>query len=269
MVTQKEFDDALKSLTDTLANTDDIRSKMYDRAMALINNNIEMMQKSGKIDEVEARIDSYIMILATWNFAYFRYGIHEKYENFRTTLVELEKYVQQLTHENIRNIDLKDNDTRRLISKSYDLLAKDKLIRYTGAAKILHIRLPNLFIMWDQYIGGWGEMPEEMKRVCGVSEGRRKNGKDGDAYVTFLERMKMDFANIRFEGKNGHTFAKAIDEFNFVTITLPIQYKQICKKVETLKTKLNNEPSNRRLKKKLEGLIRKKAKFEASKGANI
>jgi len=36
----------------------------------------------------------------------------------------------------------------------YDSLSKIKVIEYTGAPKLMHLKNPDVFVMWDNYIRG-------------------------------------------------------------------------------------------------------------------
>ena len=84
---------------------------------------------------------------------------------------------------------------------------------YTGASKIMHLRNPKVFLMWDTKIRG--------------KRGYNIKGEDGDAYVDFLKKIQNSFSKIfhdidkmLLEGKNKNkTITKAIDEYNYVTIT--------------------------------------------------
>ena len=90
----------------------------------------------------------------------------------------------------------------------------------TAASKIFHIINPELFVMWDEAIrGGYG---------CSKGE--------GDQYVDFLRRMQRlaNYAICQIENEcgvsrgeviarlkcDGHTIAKALDEYNYVKFTL-------------------------------------------------
>ena len=62
--------------------------------------------------------------------------------------------------------------------------------------------------MWDGYI----------KRHYGF-------GNTAEDYVEFLRKMKEMFKDVDWKDKN-KSLAKAIDEYNYVTITLPEMAKQ-------------------------------------------
>ena len=92
--------------------------------------------------------------------------------------------------------------------------------------KLMHLRNRKLFVMWDGYIRG-----SDLKRKSYyenldiVKRGDWKIKRYGDKakdYVEFLKDMQKRFRHITFNEKS-RTFAKAIDEFNYINITCPIQ----------------------------------------------
>ena len=142
------------------------------------------------------------------------------------TLEEIWGNLQQLESEKLLEVNLCDEETRGLIRCCFDRVAKSnakKRNEATGASKILHIINPELFVMWDGAIrGGYGFS--------------RKYG--GKQYVSFLRRMQM-LANYAIEQVKrecdvsreeaitelkceGHTLAKALDEYNFVKFTMNV-----------------------------------------------
>jgi hypothetical protein len=74
------------------------------------------------------------------------------------------------------------------------------LVDQTGASKIMHFKQPELFVMWDTAIRRHYRVPT----VCTAED-----------YVEFLRCMRRTFGHLAWMPKD-RTFAKAIDEYNFV-----------------------------------------------------
>jgi hypothetical protein len=165
------------------------------------------------------KLEAYILILSTWNFAYFRY-INTKLdlENIKKTLKNIERQVRNLKEFNIRTINLIEH--AQDIINIFDKLSKNIFIKYTGASKILHLINPRLFVMWDDFISGHKKKDYYMKLeiIKFYKSGYPSFNKNGEGYLLFLMLMQYFFKNIKLR-KRGITFAKAIDEFNYIGIT--------------------------------------------------
>lgn len=168
-------------------------------------------------------IEGYLLILATWNFASFRYAVKEfDIDSFTDTMQYLGKYFDSIQDQTIKTINLVDyKDDIKII---FDTLSNIKGISYTGAPKIMHLKNPAIFIMWDTYIRG--EKPKKFYDYLEIKSSGywtyKKYLKNHDGYFNFLLDMQVKFKDVEFNQSN-KTMAKAIDEFNYVNITLPIQ----------------------------------------------
>lgn len=204
MITDEEFTEATKEF-DAIEK----RGSFYNMAISLINNNFE--------------IEAYFLILATWNFARFRYAVTDfDINGFKEKIKELNPYFNRLKDEDFRtiNFDKYEED----IKKIFVTLSSIKGVEFTGASKIMHLKNRSVFIMWDGYIKG-----EKIKRYYNelkiVKNGDWKIKRylnNPENYFQFLKDMQEMFKDINFQS-NEKTFAKAIDEFNYVNITLPIK----------------------------------------------
>jgi hypothetical protein len=175
------------------------------------------------------KTEAYVVILATWNFANFRYAVKNfDLTAFEGTLKSLEDNFEHLDGKEFRTADF--DALHEDIETIYNTLSAINGIRYTGAPKIMHLRNRNLFIMWDGYIRGL-KPKRYYENLAIVKRGNweiKKYGKRAEDYVEFLKDMQKRFAHINFI-ESEKTFAKAIDEFNYMNITLPIQ---IMEKIE-------------------------------------
>ena len=147
--------------------------------------------------------EAFLLMMATWNFARFRYAV-------RTfNLVEFEKKIKQLEPvfkkfygKDFKTINFDDYSSE--IKKIFNVLAGIKGIEKTGATKLMHLKDPKVFVMWDGYI----------RNYYGFKKGDYRD------YIAFLKLMQEKFENIK--PKSGRTPAKLIDEHNYITITRQI-----------------------------------------------
>jgi hypothetical protein len=204
MITNEEFAKATEEFDDI-----EKRGSFYKMAIDLINNNFEM--------------EAYFLILATWNFARFRYAVNDFDVNgFKEKINELNPYFNQLKDEDFRTINF--DKYKEDIKKIFVTLSSIKGVEFTGASKIMHLKNRSVFIMWDGYIKGEKAKKyyDELKIVKNGDWKFKRYWNDPEDYFQFLKDMQERFKNINFQN-NEKTFAKAIDEFNYVNITLPIQ----------------------------------------------
>lgn len=147
-------------------------------------------------------VEAMLFILATWNFATFRYAMKTfNYNNFKEIVKNCEPIFNKLEKETFEkvNFDAIQEDIRYI----YNNLSQIKGIKYTGTPKLMHLKNPRLFVMWDNYI----------KRKYGFKIGT------AEEYIQFLKLMQTIFIDIKWEDKN-KTLPKAIDEYNYLTITI-------------------------------------------------
>lgn len=83
---------------------------------------------------------------------------------------------------NIVSVNLDDARLHDTIVELFDTFSRVSIGRrtYTGASKILHVLVPDLFVMWDDTIR------------CAYGCRRRKKGDDSDKYFTFLKRVQLE-----------------------------------------------------------------------------
>lgn len=185
--------------------------------------------------------EAFVLLLATWNFASFRYAVNK---------FELNKFGQSVEDftsiiSDIKDVRFLDNSfltmpesTFAKIAEAFDVLQEYKVnnegkinpvIGLTGASKLMHLLYPDLFIIWDGYIRG-----EKSKDAYSKVEPTllksgwilRKYPRNGEGYVCFLKQMKKDFGHLFPDYAANHSdkpFTKAIDEVNYMGITKHLQ----------------------------------------------
>jgi len=155
-----------------------------------------------------------IIILAVWNTGRFRF-IASDTQN----LLDLQKAIEESKplFEKVRGKDFKAvnfDEIGDAVKQIYSILSKVKGVEYTGASKVMHLLNKELFVMWDTDI-------------------RDEYGYDvtGEDYFKFLKEMQEKFKGVAWSISD-RTFAKAIDEYNQVTITFPKRRKEKQKRKE-------------------------------------
>lgn len=166
-----------------------------------------------KLMDKGCEIEAFMFILSTWNFARFRYAMKEfDLDSFEATIKKLGPIFQKMQHEDFAKMDI--DKYAGEIKTIYKALSGIKGIETTGAPKLMHLKLPKVFVMWDRYI----------RNAYGY-----KNG-DGDDYISFLKEMQNKFSD--WEVPLDRTLAKAIDEHNYKTYTMPALRKAKIRKYE-------------------------------------
>lgn len=168
-------------------------------------------------------VEGYLLILTTWNFAKFRYVMKTfDIQNFIDVIKNLNVYYNKLADKDLMTIDL--YEFKLDIQTIYKTLSEVEGIEYTGAPKLMHLKNPKLFVMWDAYIRG--EKPMKYYKMLQIREKMhweyKKYGTSPDDYFEFLKDMRDNFINIDLKNSE-KPLAKLIDEFNYINITLPIQ----------------------------------------------
>jgi len=188
------------------------RGIFYDMALGLVRAGYE--------------IEGCILVLATWNFASFRYVTDYDIEGFKNLVsCELRDDFAALADWNIQTIDLTAHGSR--IENMFNRLASMKEVLYTGATKVMHLKCPELFVIWDDYIRGGKPLRLYAKLGC-ISSGKwrcKKYKKTGSGYVSFLTDIQDRFRALQYPSGT-KTLAKAIDEYHYVNVTLPIQDRE-------------------------------------------
>ena len=204
MITDKEF-------SETISKFDELekRGSFYDMAVRLMNRGFE--------------IEAHCLFLATWNFAAFRYAVKDfDVTGFKETIKELNPYFDNMKNEDFRTIDFEKH--KENIKKIFETLSEIKGVQYTGSSKVMHLRNRSVFVMWDNYISG-NKPKKYYSELEIVKRGYwrlRRYRKGAEGYLQFLKDTQELFKSVDFRDAR-KTFAKAIDEYNYVNITLPIQ----------------------------------------------
>lgn len=165
---------------------DQLRTEIYPICLNLMKKHMEL--------------EAYILILSTWNFAAFRYVMRSfNLKKFKETLKKIESLYKKLKKLDFKNVDL--DKYKNDIETIYANLSAIDGIRITGAPKLMHLKNPKLFVMWD----------DRIKKYYGFRKG------DAEDYYNFLKLMQVKFKNCK--ARKGMTLARTIDLLNMEGIT--------------------------------------------------
>lgn len=207
MITQAEFNEAILKFEEL-----EKRGSFYPMFCDMIDKGLE--------------IEAYLFILSTWNVGYFKFVMGRfDINGFKETMERLNPVFDMLRNESFKTIDF-DRHKEEIIT-IFETLYSNKDIKYTGASKIMHLKNRSVFIMWDGYING-NATKRYYKDLEIVKKGKckfKRYKQNGEGYFQFLKDMRGLFNGLN-SPYNEKTFAKAIDEYNYVNITLPIQDMQ-------------------------------------------
>lgn len=191
--------------------------------------------KEGKRDE------AVLLILATWNFASFRYVITRfDIGKFRKVLDKLENNLKVFEGEKFETIDL--HKYKKDIKKTFNSIATERItnktgklnsIGPTGASKILFLYNSELFIMWDSFIRreyALNNYPKNVSELYKIILNKRNNypnyPKTSEGYFKFLCDMKKLFIEQKLtKPDNRKGWPKTIDEFNFINLSVKVGKK--------------------------------------------
>ena len=216
------------------------RAKFYDE---YLRNKKE--QKWVSPDLADEEIDKLFKFIIRWDY-HFR-GNENK---FKETYREIYSNLMDLKDESFFTIDLTNQENVSNIKTAFNSMANcnyEGRHESTDASKIIHAINPNLFVMWDSNI---------RKGILGSA-----NNQYANYYISFLKKMKNELQeliatctegcdygeeeslNILEELSDGKTIAKLIDEYNYMTYTMPTEYSVYKKDIHPdISDKLLNLP---------------------------
>lgn len=175
---------------------DQVRDEVYYWSLELV--------KEGKV------LQGIFLILATWNFAYFRYHMRD-FDLYRFKKVLENLNFNYFKHKKFEKTDLNNKQMSAYIMNIYKTLSEFKGIRYVGATKIMHLMCPDFFVMWDTKIR------EHYRRKT-----ERKINTKPEGYFEFMMLMKEEYDKGKFNkfvAKNKNlTVPRAIDLWNIKNI---------------------------------------------------
>jgi hypothetical protein len=189
-------------------------------------------------------IEAYVLFLATWNHMRFQRAKDSDVDCLRTTLSKLQHDFVELEPYTIQSIDLTNH--RERMAGMFDALKLITGVESTGATKVMHLKLPALFVMWDTPIRG-GEDAKYYQDLPCVANRKwrfRKFEPTGECYVKFLADVQGRLRDLRYPTRP-RTLAKTIDEFHYLNITDLIQKEKDKEKAGNKAKKKTEEKAKR------------------------
>lgn len=124
-------------------------------------------------------IEAFLLILSTWNFARFRYAVRTfNLDKFIKAVKNSEPLFRKFYKCDFRTIDF---DKYKIeIKEIFKILSNIKGVEKTGAPKLMHLKVPKVFVMWDQNI----------RNYYGFKKG------DAEDFFNFLKLMQGTFRNV-------------------------------------------------------------------------
>jgi hypothetical protein len=203
-MTQDEFERTINAFD----GTESMRGNIYYRVLDLIKANFV--------------VEAHLLFLSTWNFARFRYVITSfDLPAYEALLQNLSDQLQPLARADFASVNF--DQYREMISDSFDRLAAVNGVEFTGAAKVLHLLNPRVFLMWDSAISGWHTPRADYHHLQVVRSGfwtppNYRFARSGTGYHDFLVYCQSRFSGLVSPSPR-KTLAKCIDEFNYCSIT--------------------------------------------------
>jgi len=150
------------------------------------------------------------------------------------------KLIKKIEHETIIEIDFNDNEIKKTISIIFDKIiecpkrkkSRKKKCRheYTAASKILHVILPDLFVMWDKRIRKAIVGGERNGKCCAFKFLPKMQEEIKEYLESFIKENGGDYKSAAFQiskKANNYTLPKLIDEYNYVRYTKGISLSEL------------------------------------------
>ena len=171
-------------------------------------------------------VDALSVLLLTWNSAFYRYGTFDA-GSLETCIRENRAFINEFRERSITTLVQADHVQSTKLFKAFSAAlaraGEKKLETPVGCVKALHLLAPNFFPLWDQYIAPAyscpfrDEFPEIAYRVfCDRTR---------EIVISVESQLTQAPATTR-EWLMSKPLLKRIDEYNYVTFTLPELRKQ-------------------------------------------
>jgi len=174
------------------------RASFYDLALEIVDDH---------------PLQASVIILAVWNMNRFRFMASDTRNlvNLRKAIKDCKPLFEKMKGMHFRTV--KFDYIKDSVEAIYSKLSSVYGVEYTGASKVMHLLNRDLFVMWDT----------DTRDEYGFSDASSAD------YVSFLKLMQDKFKNIEWSVPN-KTFAKAVDEWNQVNISIPRMKERLRRK---------------------------------------
>lgn len=201
----------------------------------------EFMKIAREMFEKDSKCEAALLLLSTWNYETFKNTLKEfDYEKFEFVIKSLQTDLEEFSNVNFENMNLSFERSKivNMFNRLCDLPivnsdSEHVSIGPTGAAKVLYLFRPHQFIMWDSHIRGEDSKEKYLKlenidfyKPIFVNGNYPTFEPNWMGYYLFLYEMQKLFCSSQFKkiaSDSNKSMAKAIDEFNFINISLKIK----------------------------------------------
>ncbi len=167
---------------------EELRDEIYTWSLGLMRGGKEM--------------EGIFLLLATWNFAYFRYHMKKfQLEEFKAAVKECD--FDYFKDKDFVNANFDDEEVKARIIEIYKKLSSFEGIKFVGASKIMHLKNPKFFMMWDRkIIKNYQAKNPEIKTTP-------------EGYFNFMKLMQDHYKKGLLKGlTEGVSVPRAIDLYN-------------------------------------------------------
>ena len=200
----------------------------------------EFMKIAREMFEKDRKTEAALLLLSTWNYKTFKNTIKDfNYEKFEFVIKSLQLDLDEFNNTPFENMDLSYERSKivNMFNRLCDLPivnsdSEHGNIGPTGASKLLYLFRPHQFIMWDSHIRGEDSKEKYIKlenidfyKPIFHNNNYPTFEERGYGYFHFLYEMQNLFCSSQFKKialRSNKSMAKAIDEFNFLNISLRI-----------------------------------------------
>lgn len=144
------------------------------------------------------------VLLQTWNKSYYRFRRFDArhFEDIEAVLDANQELLSSLSSHTIESVGLHhETPVKKLFT------AFERVLGPVGAAKCLHLLVPDLFPLWDRAIAAAYKIP------------LGNTGTNATRYWAFMRIAKTQCESLREQGHAGANPLKSIDEFNYCRFT--------------------------------------------------
>ncbi len=188
------------------------RGLFYRAATELVELALAERTKSLSVSEAIA------VLLQSWNVTFYRFKKFDL-QHFEMLDELIKRHTDVLKELRGRYIQTASADDERLMLCLFSDF--EALLGPVGAVKCLHLMAPGFFPLWDNEIAA--------KQRCRLG----KAGTNAHRYLRFFECCKEQVLHLAAVDPTITDPLKAIDEYNYVTYTLPMLLRKRPKRAQT------------------------------------
>ncbi len=185
------------------------RDFFYGTARRLVESSIPQGYMSEAPGDLGDLVSALMVLLQTWNVSYYRFkgrgsgfSATQHFDDVETLIKSHWSAIPAFRERTIADYSETDRKTIEAVFTEFEMV-----LGPVGAAKCLHLLAPRFFPLWDRAIA----------QAYDLALGKR--GTNADRYRHFMEITQRQCQHIGGEEVLGRNPLKAIDEYNYCSIT--------------------------------------------------